>query len=65
MHGSATYATTNQFILGLSATATDDAVYMANETRYTTYKAQYYWQIQDAFDMTHFPTLNLTDCGPR
>ena len=50
MYGSATYATTNQFILGLNATATEDAVYMANETKYTIYKStillsnpRYFW----------------------
>ena len=38
MHGLAINATTNQFILGLNATATDDAVNKPNDTKYTSYK---------------------------
>ena len=56
---------TNQFILGLNATATDDAVYKANETKYTRCKGRYYRQIQINFNTTHFSTLNLTNGGPR
>ena len=56
---------TNQFIVGLNATATDDTVNKVNEAKYTTYRACHYCQVQTTFDTTHFSTLNLTDGGPR
>lgn len=58
---------TNQFILGLSATATDDSVNKAKETKYTTYRKMLLSISNNQISLatTHFSTLHLADGGPR